>query len=126
MPRRIERLNEQLKRELAVLLYQGVRDPRIAGVTVTAVRATVDLDRARVLVRLTGTPEEKEAALEGLHQAAPWLRRQIGRELHIRRVPDLAFQEDVAQERAARIEELLAEVRPEGGWADDPEEPGSE
>lgn len=120
MARRIERLNEQLKREIAVLIQQGVRDPRVAGVTVTAVRATADLDRARVLVRLIGTPDERAEALEGLHQAAPWLRRELGRDLHIRRVPELAFREDVADERAARIEELLAEVRPEGGWDNDP------
>lgn len=119
MARRIERLNEQLKRELAVLILSGLRDPRVVGVTVTAVRTTADLDLARVLVRLTGTDEEKRAALDGLDRAAPWLRRELGRELRIRRVPELTFQEDVAQERAARIEELLAEVRPEGGWTDD-------
>lgn len=119
MPRRIERLNEQLKRELAALIHHGLRDPRVAGVTVTAVRATADLDRARVLVRLTGSDDERNAALDGLQNAAPWLRRELGRDLHIRRVPELMFREDLAQERVARIEELLAEVRPEGGWPDD-------
>lgn len=124
MPRRIERLNEQLKRELAVLLRTGVRDPRVTGVTVTAVRTTPDLNLARVLVRLTGSDDEKQAVLEGLDRAAPFLRRSLGQDLRIRRVPELQFQEDVAQERAARIEELLSEVRPEGGWDDDePDDP---
>jgi ribosome-binding factor A len=116
MPRRIERLNEQLKRELAVLLRTGVRDPRIGSVTVTAVRTTSDLNLARVLVRLSGSDEEKREVLEGLDRAAPFLRRTLGSELRIRRVPELAFQEDVSQQRADRIEELLSEVRPEGGW----------
>ncbi len=119
MARRMERLNEQLKRELSLLIQQGVRDPRVWGVTVTAVRATADLDRARILVRLSGDDEERREALAGLLAAAPWLRRELGRELHIRRVPELDFREDVAEQRAARIEELLAEVRPEGGWDDD-------
>lgn len=119
MARRMERLNEQLKRELSLLIQQGVRDPRVWGVTVTAVRATADLDRARILVRLSGNDEERREALAGLLAAAPWLRRELGRELHIRRVPELDFREDVAEQRAARIEELLAEVRPEGGWDDD-------
>lgn len=119
MARRMERLNEQLKRELSLLIQQGVRDPRVWGVTVTAVRATADLDRARILVRLSGDDEERREALTGLLAAAPWLRRELGRELHIRRVPELDFREDVAEQRAARIEELLAEVRPEGGWDDD-------
>lgn len=126
MARRIERLNEQLKRELAVLIQSGLRDPRVVGVTVTAVRTTADLNLARVLVRLSGTDDEKAAALDGLDRAAPWLRRELGRDLRIRRVPELAFQEDVAQERAARIEELLAEVRPEGGWQDDDGEDGAD
>ena len=119
MPRRIERLNEQLKRELAVLIRAGLRDPRIQGVAVTAVRTTPDLNLARVLVRLDGTDAEKRATLEGLDRAAPFLRRTLGRELRIRRVPELDFREDVSQERADRIEALLAEVRPEGGWPED-------
>jgi ribosome-binding factor A len=125
MARRIERLNEQLKRELAVLVRTGIRDPRIGPVTVTAVRTTSDLDLARVLVRLLGTDEEKREALVGLARAAPFLRRSLGRELRIRRVPELEFLEDQSLERAARIEELLSEVRPDGGWqeeVDDDEE----
>lgn len=124
MPRRIERLNEQLKRELATLILSGLRDPRVQGATVTAVRTTPDLNLARVLVRLTGSDAEKREILAGLERAAPFLRRALGRELHIRRVPELAFQEDVSQQRADRIEELLAEVRPEGGWDDEVGEGG--
>lgn len=118
MARRIERLNEQLKREIAVLLRTGIRDPRIAPVTVTAVKTTPDLNLARVLVRLLGSDEEKRAALAGLERATPFLRRSLGRELRIRRVPELDFVEDQSLERAARIEELLAEVRPDGGWVE--------
>ncbi|NNK61855.1 MAG: ribosome-binding factor A, partial [Gemmatimonadetes bacterium] len=73
MPRRIERLNEQLKRELAIHIRGGLRDPRIQGVAVTAVRTTPDLNLARVLVRLEGTDAEKRQTLDGLDRAAPFL-----------------------------------------------------
>jgi ribosome-binding factor A len=118
--RRIERLNEQLKRELASLLQTRVRDPRVGSVTVTGVRTAPDLTLARVAVRLGGDPAARREALAGLEAASPFLRRTLGQELRIRRVPELEFQEDASLERAARIDQLLAEVRPEGGW----EEPG--
>jgi ribosome-binding factor A len=122
--RRVQRLNEQLKRELAVRLRTELRDPRIQGVTVTAVRTAPDLTHARVLVRVLGDDAARGEALQGLDAAAPYLRKALGQALHIRRVPELSFEIDASLERAARIEELLDEVRPEGGW-DDAEETGA-
>lgn len=125
--RRIERLNEQLKRELAVRLRREIRDPRVDQVTVTAVRAAPDLTHARVLVRLPGDEARQKEAMEGLEAAAPFLRRSLGQDLHVRRVPELEFRVDHSLERAARIEEILDEVRPEGGWSEDAtEEEGQE
>jgi ribosome-binding factor A len=121
--RRIERLNEQLKRELAAMLRTRVRDPRVGVVTVTGVRTAPDLTLARVAVRLGGDAAAREEALAGLEAAAPFLRRALGEELHIRRVPELEFREDHGLERAARIEELLDEVRPPGGWDEEDDEP---
>ncbi len=120
--RRIERLNEQLKREIASLLRTRVRDPRLQRVTVTAVRAAPDLTFARVLVRMPVDEESvRREGLEGLEAAAPFLRRALGQELQIRRVPELDFQVDTTLERAARIEEILNEVRPDEGWDSEPE-----
>lgn len=110
--RRIERLNEQLKRELTDVLYTSVRDPRIGHVTVTEVRATPDLDHARVFVTGMGTEPDRQASLEGLEAAATWIRRELGQRLHIRRVPELSFEWDATLEHARRIERLLDEVRP--------------
>lgn len=123
--RRIQRLNEQLKRELAVRLRRELRDPRVQGVTVTGVRAAPDLTYARVLIRVLGDEGARTSALEGLEAAAPYLRKALGQALHVRRVPELAFEIDASLEHAARIEELLDEVRPEGGW-DDADEDGEE
>lgn len=117
--RRIERLNEQLKREIAALLRTRIRDPRVAGVTVTNVRTDPDLTLARISVQLGGDEAARQEALTGLEATAPFLRRTLGQELHIRRVPELDFVEDRSLERAARIEALLDEVRPEGGWSED-------
>jgi ribosome-binding factor A len=110
--KRIARLNEQLRREISELLRTSVRDPRVGSVTVTAVLVTADLATARVLVRLSGDPSERQATLEGLHAAAPFLRRTLGRSLHVRRVPELRFFLDTSLEHAQRIEAILSEVLP--------------
>ena len=110
--RRIQRLNEQLKREIAGILRSQVRDPRVLGVTVTAVEASPDLTLARVWVSLPYDGERSRSALEGLRAAIPYVRRRLGAELKIRRVPELDFKQDLTLERAFRIEELLRGVQP--------------
>lgn len=121
--RRVRRLNEQLKREISRVLRQDVQDPRVREVTVTGVDVTADLEHARVHVRsLDDAREGKEMApeaLEGLRAAAPHIRRELGESLHLRRIPELRFERDTTLEHARRIEELLDEVRPEGGWPED-------
>ncbi|MGD2067206.1 MAG: 30S ribosome-binding factor RbfA [Gemmatimonadota bacterium] len=123
--RRIQRLNEQLKREISQVIRREVRDPRVGIVTVTDVDVTSDLTMARVYVRPMGDGPDRSEALEGLRAAAPHIRHQLGRTLRIRRVPELHFEHDETLERAMRIESILEEVRPEGGW-DERADPGEE
>jgi len=115
MSRRVPRLNEQFKREITDILRSEVKDPRIGFVTVTDVRVSADLSVARVYVSVMGGPREKEETLEGLRAAAPFIRGEIGRRMRIRRAPELRFELDVTLERAMRIEQLLREVRGQGG-----------
>lgn len=117
--KRLARLSEQLRREIAELLRTSVRDPRVGDVTVTAVEVSADLSTARVHVRLLSGNAERAHTLEGLHAAAPFLRRTLGRALHVRRIPELRFLEDTSLEHAQRIEALLAEVLPTDGSASD-------
>ena len=108
--KRVARLNEQLKRELSQLIRDQVRDPRVGVVTVTAVEMAADLGSARVFVRVIGDHAEFAETLAGLDAAAPFLRRLLGRVLHIRRIPELRFREDRSMEHARRIEQLLSDV----------------
>jgi ribosome-binding factor A len=110
--RRVERLNEQLKRELSDLLHTQVRDPRIGPVTITGVETTPDLYSARIYVSSLGSPEEKKTSIEGLRAAAAFLRSELGKRLRIRRVPELSWQLDETLDHAMRIERLLSEVLP--------------
>lgn len=124
--RRIERLNEQLKRELTDVLLNEVRDPRVGRLTITEVRATPDLYHARVFVTSLGDEEERAQALEGLSAASAYIRGELGRRLHVRRIPELAFEWDETLEHARRIESLLREVRPAEPGPGEPTEPGAD
>ena len=119
--RRSERLNEQLRREISDVLRREVRDPRVGLPTVTRVEVTADLSLARVYVRIAGTDAEREAALEGLDAATPFVRRELGARVRMRRIPELRFEIDRTLEHASRIEELLREVGPGTGHAADAE-----
>ena len=125
MSRRLPRLNEQLKRELSELIRTAVRDPRVGLVTITGVDTARDLGSAKVYVRVVGGGEELTATIQGLEAAAPFLRGALGRILSIRRIPELRFRVDRSYEHARRIEEVLAEVIPEGvDTADETEDDG--
>lgn len=121
--KRLARLNEQLRRELSELIQRRVRDPRVGHATITGVDVARDLGSARVFVRSQGSAEERAATLEGLERAAPFLRTELGRVLHVRRVPELRFQPDRSLEHAQRIEQVLSEVLPEEDGAEQDGEP---
>lgn len=117
--RRTDRINEQLRQEIALLLREAVRDPRAALATVTAVETSPELDHAKVYVTALGDDAEKAETVAGLRSAAPFIRGQLGRRLHMRRVPELHFHLDRALEEATRIEMLLREALPEDEAASD-------
>jgi ribosome-binding factor A len=112
--RRTDRINEQLRQEVALLVRDEVRDPRVSLATITAVETSPELDHAKVYFTALGDEAEREGVLAGLRSAAAFIRLQLGKRLHMRRVPELHFQIDRVLEEAARIERLLREALPDG------------
>jgi ribosome-binding factor A len=112
--RRPEQVAESIRATLAEALLRGdVRDPRVGLVTVSGVEVTRDLGHATVRVVPHGTPEEKDAAVEGLRSAAGYMRRMVAQTLTTRTIPELHFVLDRGFEHAQRIDQLLAEIRRE-------------
>jgi ribosome-binding factor A len=115
---RPDRVADQIRSELATLLARDVHDPGIGFVTLTRVQVSPDLQQARVYFTALGpsgpgndeskTRRNTERALE---RATPFLRRQIGSRLRLRRVPDLKFIYDESIAGQDRIERLLSEIR---------------
>lgn len=108
--RRTVRLNHLLREELAALVQGEIKDPRVRSVTVTRVEATQDLSYADVYVRTLTDEVPVEEAIAGLESAEGFVRRRLGRELHLRRIPDFRFHADRALEHVQRIESLLDEA----------------
>lgn len=107
---RTRRLGEQIQRELAELIQRDLKDPRIGIVTVSAVDVSRDLAHARVYITELGEVEHREETLQILNRAAGFLRRELGRRLNVRSVPDLKFLYDTSIERGAHLEALIAEA----------------
>jgi ribosome-binding factor A len=107
--RRPERLAEQIKEEVSLIIAGEVEDPRVGFVTVTDAKLTPDLRYAKIYVSVLGTEAEVKESLAALKHAAGFIRTQLGAVLRMRRTPELHFVYDETTETAARIEELLSE-----------------
>lgn len=112
MSRRTERLAEEIREEVAKLLASGLKDPRVGFVTVTRVDVTDDLHHARVYVGVLGDQKQREATMQGLGQAAGWVRREVGRRIRVRYTPEIIFQYDQGLEATERVARLLEEAAP--------------
>jgi ribosome-binding factor A len=103
-----------MREEIATFLANDVKDPRIMGlVTVTAVEITRDLRHAKVFVSVLGSESQRAATFDGLAGVAAHLRGRVGRALRLRVAPEIEFRNDESVAHAAKIEQLLAQVRRE-------------
>jgi ribosome-binding factor A len=109
--RRNERLSQEIREDVARIVGQ-LKDPRIGFVTVTRVELTPDLRTAHVHVGILGAGTDREKTLGGLRQAAGFVRRELGRRLHVRHTPEIAFHYDEGLDATERVARLLEEVRP--------------
>jgi ribosome-binding factor A len=109
---RSRRVEEQIQRLLSDVMRSQVRDPRVAGVVITEVRASRDLGVAWVHYSLIGaesrpSTETLADVQAGLDRAAGFLRSQLARELATRTVPELRFRYDKAAQRGRDLEQLI-------------------
>jgi len=106
---RMRRVNEAVREVLSARLAEGLKDPRIGFVTVTAVETSPDLSHARVYVSVLGDEADRDRTLAGLASSHGLLQAEIARELRMKRTPTLDFVYDKSIDRGMRITELLDE-----------------
>ena len=108
---RPDRVADQIRSELATLLVREVHDPGIGFVTLTRVQVSADLQLARVLYTALGDDKARATSGRALERAAPFLRRQLGSRLRLKRTPELRFVYDDSIAGQDRIEQILSELR---------------
>lgn len=108
---RAERIAEEIRNEVDLMLAGELKDPRLACVlNVTEVRVPPGIRTVRVFVQLDGSKEERAAALKGLKAAAGYVRHELVERLQLRRAPELLFLSDESEEYGRHIDELLRKV----------------
>jgi ribosome-binding factor A len=112
MTDRMRRVNEAVRQVLSEAVPE-LKDPRIGFVTVTGVETTPDLRQALVFVSVLGTAVKRDATLAGLTAAHGVLQARLGRELRLKRTPQLTFEYDPSVERGVRMTQLIDELAPD-------------
>ena len=105
----MRRVNESVRQVLSETLPE-LKDPRIGLVTVTGVETSTDLRHARVFVSVFGSQKKQQATLDGLAAAHGVLQARIGRELRMKRTPQLTFEYDRTVEEGVRMSKLIDEL----------------
>lgn len=104
---RSDRVSELILQEVSWIIRNGVKDPRIGFVTVTAVELSPDLRHARIYCSVMGNEEEKIRSWRALNRAKGYIRSSFGHRVSLKYLPEFVFILDRSLERVQRIEELL-------------------
>jgi ribosome-binding factor A len=111
---RPDRVGDQIRQELSELLSRGaVHDPGIGFITLTRVKVSPDLQQARVYYTSMGDAQARRETAKALARATPFLKRQVGGRLQLRRVPELQFQFDESIAHQDRVEQILRDLHEE-------------
>jgi ribosome-binding factor A len=110
MTQRTDRIDELLRQEISDLLTREIADPRIGFATVTDVETAPDLSHARVWVSVIGQPEDRLVTVRALERAMPFIRRELGKRLRLRRIPEFSVRLDESIERGSRVMQLINEL----------------
>jgi len=105
---RTTRINDEIAQQTAQIIRSELKDPRISTVTtVVKAEATKDLKLCKVYVSILGDKEEKVRALEGLQNAAGFIRKQLAANINLRSTPEIKFVLDESLDYSMRIDEII-------------------
>lgn len=110
---RTHRVGGQIQRELAQLIQQELRDPRLGLVTISAVEVSKDMTHAKVFITVMNPEQDINNTLKVLKKASGFLRHALGKRIVLRVIPELHFVYDKSLDEGMRIDALLNAVAAE-------------
>lgn len=109
---RVRKINEEIRRILSDIIRNDIKDPRVGGmVSIVRVDASKDLRHAKVYASVMGEDHDGERTIEGLTQAAGFIRRELGRQMSAYYVPELTFVLDDSIEYSIDISQKINELQ---------------
>ena len=109
---RIQKIGEEIKREISDILSSKMKDPRIRTgvISVTGVDVSGDLSYAKIFVSIYGKNVDKNAVMDIMKKSAGFMRSELGKRIRIRHIPELIFQQDTSMEYGDHINKLLKDL----------------
>ncbi len=109
---RINRIDEEYKKELSNIIGRELKDPNITGlISVTKVKVSTDLKYAKVYVSIMGAKNLQET-MKGLKNASGYIRTELAKRINLRNTPEITFEIDDSIEYGAKIDNILKEIMP--------------
>ncbi|MBQ9267831.1 MAG: 30S ribosome-binding factor RbfA [Clostridia bacterium] len=107
---RTDRIEEEIKKVVSVLIDQNLKDPRLNGlISVTKVSVTKDLKYCKIFVSMLGTKDTAEA-MQALESSAGFVRKEIGDKVRMFYTPEVKFELDTSMEYGAHIQNIINEL----------------
>lgn len=111
--KRSARMRELIQAEVATIIREELKDPRIGFVTVMHVELADNLRHADIYISPMGTETQKKATFKAIRTAAPFIRRLLGQRIKIKFIPDITVKWDHSGEHADTVNRLLRELEAE-------------
>jgi ribosome-binding factor A len=108
--RRLDKLAEEIKREISAILTEEVKDPRISMVSVTRVEVSNDLGAARVMLSILGDEKKQAETMQALEKARGFIRTELSNRIRLRQTPEINFRLDRSIEHGIRISSIIDEL----------------
>jgi len=108
---RADRVADLLKEEISQMLCKEVKDPHIGFITITDVEVSKDLQLAKVFYTILGDERQLSESSDALQRVSPFIKRQLGKRLRMRFIPDILFRYDHSLDYGAKIDTLLDQLK---------------